>query len=113
MKIIKYRYRKVTPEIELQMKQLRKEGKSYDKIAEMFNVRQSTVIYHVSDKYKKYQLKRANERNHKHTKKEIRINNKLRKKYRCQWFKDRYHDDEEFRKKVIRANSGGKYKDEK
>jgi len=88
---------------------LRKMGLPYHKIASAFNVDYSTVAYHLDEKQRLNTLQRAkkalNGKRKPKTDKE--------KKYAVEYYKDRYHNDPEFRQRVILANSGGKFAVEK
>jgi orotate phosphoribosyltransferase-like protein len=107
----KFRFRKVTPEIKAKMIELRKKGYTFLEIADMFDVTLSTAQYHICEKQRLNTIKRATKYNRTLTKKEFIKRNKKRSGYKSSWFMDRYHNDEEFRKKVIRANNGGKFKE--
>lgn len=107
----RFRYRKVTPEMKSEMISLRRKGLSYSKIGEQLGVTESTVQYHTSERQRMKTLERSNNYNKKFTKEEIAEKNKERREYRSNWVKERYHQDDVFRKKMIRANNGGTFKE--
>lgn len=92
---MRYRYRKITPENIESMKEMRDEGQTYKKIAEFFEVSMSVVQYHLIPEYKESSLKRANESNKR------RGPPKRDPEYIKKYIKDRYHNDEEFRKRYV------------
>ncbi len=98
----KYRYRKVNPETLSQMKQLREEGLTYKAIAEKFNINSSSVAYWLSPKEKENAIKRANKYYSKLTKEQIKEKEKNRSEYKSKYSLDRYQNDEEFRKRMIK-----------
>lgn len=86
------------------MRKLREEGLTYREIAEKCGVAESTPRYHLNPRMKEQTRKSERKRRRKKAK-EIR-------QYMRKYFRRRYHNDLEFRRKMIRANSGGKFKDE-
>jgi len=94
------------------MKALRAEGWSYDKIAKKFNVARSTVLYHITDYGKPQAIVRAKRSNKKqkengyYQRPEVKAR---RKAYIRDYLRQRYQKDPDFRRKMIRANSGGKF----
>lgn len=96
-----FRYRKVNPKIRREMKQLRKGGLSYRKIAKEFNIGLSTVIYHLKIGERKKTIERANKSYLKLTKEQIRENEKKRYAYKKQYYIERYANDKKFRKRHI------------
>jgi transposase len=98
----RYRYRKITPEDLEEMKRLREEGLSYKEIAKRFNVTYSTALYHLSEREKEMNKKRAMKSLSKLTKKQIKEKQKKQQPYRSAYYKDRYNNDEEFRKGLIK-----------
>ena len=107
MSLRHFRYRKVTPELLTKMQELRAEGKSYYKIAERCHVNYSTVQYHLNERQRENTLNRARKAL---AKKQGKPKSLKEKRYNAEYFKDRYHHDEEFRRSVIRANIGGCFK---
>jgi len=91
---MKYRYRKIRPEDVEKMKKFRAEGLSYRKISEEFNISMSVVQYHLIPKYREQSLARSKKRNKL---KPQKPNPEYIKKY----MKERYNNDEEFRKRFI------------
>lgn len=96
-----YRYRKVTPEIKEKMIKLRQKGIPYYKIGEKLGFSQNVVNYHLNPEQREKAIKRAEKSNSKLTKEEIKIKSGKRKNYKENYFKERYHNDPEFRRKVI------------
>lgn len=94
-----FRGGKITEQQMKEMRKLRKEGLTYCAIAKIFGVSNTTVRYHTSDSEKKrrqdysreFNLIRYKEGKQKPSSKE----------YRQQYMKDRYNNDEEFRKRMI------------
>lgn len=112
MSIHHFRYRKVTPEMAAEMKKLRRQGLTLKRIAEMLVVAYETVQYHLNDEYRKRHIEQAKERARERVKsgyyKQPAVL-EYRKKWNKEYLHERYHNDGEFRKKVIRANKGGKF----
>jgi hypothetical protein len=90
------------------MQKLRAEGRSYYKIAELCSVDYATVAYHLDERQRKNTLNRARKAL---TKKKGKPKSLKKKEYDVEYYKDRYWHDEEFRRKVIRANMGGRFKE--
>jgi len=94
----RYRYRKITPEDIEKMTELRGGGLSYKEIGKRFNVDMSTALYHLSPREKEMSKKRAHKSLSKLTKKQIREKNRKKRPYIRQYIKERYQNDEEFRR---------------
>jgi len=105
-----FRYRKVTPEIEEEMRRLRRMGLSYPKIARIFGVDYKTVVYHLDEGQRKKALDQARMFLARKGKGK-RTRSEREKRYMREYYKDRYHNDPEFRRKVIRANKGFKFRE--
>lgn len=100
---VKYKYRKVKPEdIEI-MKKLRDKGLTYFKISLEFDVSPSTVQYYLSPGTKEGCILRARKFYKKMNKEEIKEKSKKRYDYLKKYMKERYHNDEKFRKKMIES----------
>lgn len=97
----KYKYRKVTPEILEKMKKLREGGLTYKLIAEKVNIDASSVQYWLSPQQRENAIKRGKKSYAKLTKEEIVKRNKKQYKKAQKYYKERYHEDEEFRKDFI------------
>lgn len=97
---MKYKYRKVTPEMLIEMKKLKQKGFNYTEIGKIFGVAYSSVQYHLDKKTKLLKLKAANKFNSKLTKKEVHLKNKKRQPYLNKYMKERYNEDEKFREKI-------------
>ena len=97
----RYRYRKVTPEILEKMKELREEGMIYKEIGKRFDTDASTVLYHLSTREKMMSIKRSNKSANKMTKKQKQEKSKQAYPYIKEYNKERYNNDEEFRKRFV------------
>ena len=92
----RWKYRKVTPEILEEMRELYATGNyKQNQIAEMFGLSQSNVNYWLNPKSREVALKRSNAYNKKHPKK--RPYNAKQKNY----MRERYQNDEEFRERML------------
>ena len=98
----KYRYHKVNPGILSQMKQLREDGLTYKAIAEKFNISATSAQYWLSPKEKENSIKRSMKYYKKLTQEQRREKEKKRYEYKKKYFLERYQEDEEFRKRMIR-----------
>jgi Spy/CpxP family protein refolding chaperone len=92
---------KLTKEQINQMNELFKEGKTYVEISKIMNINPSIVNYHLNPDQRNKQIER--QRNYynsltKEQKHKLYLN---KKEYMSNWFKNKYHSDEEFRKKHI------------
>jgi len=94
---MRFKYRKVTPEIVERMKKLRAEGYSQKEIAEEIGVTQSTVCYWINKEYRKKAIRRAKERLRKFG--DTRDKEKWRE-YIRRYIRERYWKDERFRERV-------------
>ena len=109
-----FRYRKVTPRMLAQMQALRKKGLTYREIGAKLGVAHFTVQYHLSPTVRIKAFERAKRSNKKqrangyYEKPTVKAR---RKRYNREYMRDRYQNDPEFRRKMIRANSGGKFAD--
>ncbi len=92
---MRYRYRKIRPEDVVTMKNLRANGATFKKIAETFGVSMSVAQYHLCPEYKASSLARAIKA-HKN-----RVPKKRNPEYIKNYIKDRYQNDEIFRKNFI------------
>lgn len=92
----------------MEMKRLRKQGLTYKRISERLAVAYQTVQYHLNDEYRKRHMEQAKERERKKGKDSV---SESRRKRNKEYLYDRYHHNEEFRKKIIRANQGFKFKE--
>jgi len=97
----KYKYRKVTPEILEKMKKLRESGLTYRLIAEKFNISNNVVSYWLSPQQKENAIRRAKKAYTRLTKEEIREKGEKAYQGKREYYKKRYHEDEEFRKDFI------------
>lgn len=104
VKIKRYRFRKITPEIKAEMRKLREEGLSYRKISEKFDVSYSIVCYHLSARAKRKAKERAIKWNKKLTKKQKREKTKKQQPHLSQYIMERYHNDKEFRERFKKSS---------
>lgn len=96
-----YHYRKVTPEIEKEMKELRKEGLSYEDIGKIMRLHQNTVRYHLNSKERKKVIERTQKYNKKMTLKQRKEKSRKQLPYLIKYLKERYNNDKLFRKNFI------------
>lgn len=97
----RYKYRKVNPEMFKLIKQLRKDGISYTEIGKELKLSSSTVSYHLNPKDREETIKRAKKSYKRLTKEELRERGKRDYPKKKEYYKKRYHEDEEFRKYFI------------
>ena len=94
------------------MRLLRSYGLAYKPIAQVCEVSWTTVLYHLSPKEHANKLKRERERCRTVSAQQYNTKRQKTKEYQ-KWMReymhDRYHNDSEFRRKMIRANSGGRF----
>lgn len=90
---------RITKEQVIEMKKLSKNGKKYIEISKHMNISPVVVAYHLEEKYKIKLLERARKYRDKMSDNEKKRIYESQKDYRKQYFKDRYHSDEEFREK--------------
>lgn len=99
-----FRYRKVTPDLLEFMKDLRKYGLSYHQIATVCDLKCSSVQYHLDPKYHTHHIQKENQRN-KTTKVKEYVKRRNTTEEKRTWMRNymhqRYHEDPEFRKRVI------------
>lgn len=104
---------KLTEKEKEEIKKLYAEGKTLEEIAEQFGIALSTVVYWTNDKYqtnlrknnRDYQ-KRLYETNNK----DANENKEKRKAYMKEYMKNRCHNDEKFRLKLIERVKKNKLK---
>jgi predicted transcriptional regulator len=102
---------KITYQIVIEMNKLLKEGKNLVDIAKTLNLSPSTVSYHLDSEQRTKQIERVKKIYSKKSKKQIKLENQKKRDYREKWFKNKYHTDEVFRKKIIENSM--KYKKKK
>jgi DNA-binding transcriptional ArsR family regulator len=83
------------------MNKLLKEGKNLVEIAKTLNLSPSTISYHLDSEQRNRQKERVKKLYNKKSKKQIKLENQKKREYRNNWIKNKYHTDEEFRKKHI------------
>ena len=99
--IARFKYRKITPERLAWMKEMRELGLSYTEIAKEIGINTKTAAYHLDPDQKHKTIKRTTEYNEKMTAKERKEKRKKHYPYLKNYFKQRYHNDEDFRKRYI------------
>ncbi len=92
----RWKYRKVTPAITEEMKELRKKGWTYVRIGKKFKVDPHTVRYWIDTKYHKKCISRAKARIRKPLTEEQKLR---RRKYIREYINKRYTEDEEFKQR--------------
>jgi len=97
----RWKYRKVTPEILEKMKQLRGGGLTYKLVAEKVDIGLSNVMYWLSPQQKENAIRRAKKAYARLTKEELRERGDRAYQGKKEYYKKRYHEDEEFRKGFI------------
>lgn len=97
----RYKYRKVSPDILVQMKKLRKEGLSYQKISKILDITPSTIIYWLKPNERTKTINRALKSREKLTKEELRKREKRYLKRKREYYNKRYHEDPKFRERLI------------
>jgi hypothetical protein len=97
MKYLKFRYRKITPEMVKEMRKMRTKGFSYIDIAKKFKVAGSTAQYWVKPEYKRH----SNKRSLKNSKKQLNAWQRD-PEYMKEYLHDRYHNDPIFREKCLK-----------
>lgn len=101
---------KTTKEQINKIRELHKEGKNQREISEIMNMPKSTIQYWLSEE--KRQRKISNQKKYlknlsKEKKKEL---NEKQREYRRNYYKTRYHNDEEYRKRRIELSKNWKKK---
>jgi len=94
----RWRFRKVTPEILKQMRDLRAEGWTYYKIAKKFKLNWRTVKYWLDPKTKEKTKEKAQRKKKKKITEEERIR---RREYIRNYIRERYRSDPEFRERML------------
>jgi hypothetical protein len=109
-----FRYRKVTPDLLEFMKQLRTYQLNYRQIAEICELNPTSVQYHLDLRTRERTVARANCHNQRVDSRKNTAEKQAKARQR-RWMKEylreRYHNDPEFRARVIRANMGGRFAD--
>ena len=101
---------KITQEQIEKIKKLREEGKSQKEISEILNIPKSTVQYWFSEEIRKRKIKRGIEWYKNLSEEKKKELNERRKGYRRNYYKNKYHNDEEYRKKRIEWSKNWKKK---
>jgi len=109
-----FRYRKVTPDLLDFMRQLRTYQFNYKQIAEICELNPASVQYHLEPRTRERTVARANRYNQrtdsgkKNAEKQVVAR---QRRWMREYLRERYHNDPQFRAKVIRANMGGRFAD--
>jgi uncharacterized protein YjcR len=96
--------RKISPEQVEEIKKLFKEGVKLIDIAERFNVSQPTISYWIDDDYREKLKLDSSNRFKSLSPEEKKINYSKKKDYMRDYMRNRYKNDEVFRKKIIERN---------
>lgn len=102
MKTKHYRYRKVNPNILSQIQKLRASGMTHKKIAEKLKIGSSLIGYWLNPETRKKTIERAKKDYVKLSKKQKREKEKGRSEYKSKYYLERYNNDEEFRRRMIK-----------
>lgn len=112
-----FRFRKVTPDVKKRMLVLAENKLSFYAIAKRLGFDPSTVEYHLVEEKRNKALERAKRSFQNHSQSndpEFFLQALAEKKrvYNRKYLGDRYNKDPDFRLKIIRANNGGRFKEE-
>ncbi len=83
------------------MKELRDSGMSYQNISKTFGLSSNVSVYHLNPEQREKSIKRAIKSYSKLSKSFSKEKKRKRQEYKNDYIKDRYHHDEEFRKRMI------------
>jgi hypothetical protein len=98
---------KITEHDKKTMRILFEKHKSYIKVARIMNIDASVVNYHINPRTRRMAIDRARRYSKKHyIKGDVwsQKNPEKRRKYQREYFNKRYHEDPEFRKRMLQAN---------
>ena len=101
---------RVTKEQINQMKKLREEGKTQREISEIMNLPVNIIQYWLNETLRENNNRRAREWYKRQSKEKRRELNLRQKEYRQNYYKNRYHTDEEYRKRRIELSKKGNEK---
>ena len=101
---------RVTKEQINQMKKLREEGKTQREISEIMNLPISVVQYWLNENLREKNKRRVREWYKRQSKEKRRELNLRQKEYRRDYYRNRYHTDEEYRKRRIEYSKKGNMK---
>ena len=94
-----------------QIKEMRSQGKYYFEIAKHLGITKSKALYWGNEEYRKNQVEKAREKIRNLDAKERKKYYLKNKEYNKNYRRERYHSDEEFRKRMIEHSM--KYKRKK
>jgi len=109
----RFRYRKVTPEMRVEMERLRKQGLTYEEIAEKFGISLSIVCYHLNPEYRRKRVEREGRRQKTSKVREYHAKRRRSDEYRRlrrEYMRERYREDAEFRERMVQASRRQKLK---
>ena len=92
---------KITKEQKEQMKKLSKEGKSQLAISRIMNIPQSTVNYWLNEESRFKKIEKQKQYYKGLSKEQKKQLNENQRKYRTDYYRNKYHSDPEYRKKRI------------
>jgi transposase len=109
----RFRYRKVTPEMRVEMEKLRNQGLTYEEIAEKFGISLSIVYYHLNPEYRRKRIEREGRRQKTKKVREYHAKRRRSEEYRRlrrEYMRERYRKDPEFREKMVQMSRRQKSK---
>jgi transposase len=109
----RFRYRKVTPEMMVEMEKLRKQGLTYPEIAEKFGISLAIVYYHLNPEYRRKRLEREGRRQKTRKVREYNAKRRRSEEYRRmrrEYMRERYREDAEFRERMVQMSRRQKSK---
>lgn len=83
---------------------MRVKGKTYSEIGEAFGFSKTKVVYWLNEDSRNRHIQYQRERQKNMTKEQRKAEYKRKYPYIKQYLKNRYHNDEKFRKKVIESS---------
>jgi len=110
----RFRYRKVTPELFQFMKQLKGYQFNFRQIGKICGLDPSSVQYHLDARQHALAIARAKRRYRRVDARRQQTQRHASLRYRRwmrEYLRERYHDDPDFRAKILRANMGGRFAD--
>jgi hypothetical protein len=110
----RFRYRKVTPDLFEFMRRLKSYELSYKQIGEICELDPASVQYHLNVRQHELAIARAKRHNQKLDAQKYYAERRVSARHRRwmrEYLRERYHNDPEFRAKMLRANMGGRFAD--
>jgi transposase len=93
--------RKITEEQKIEIEKLRNEGKTIKQIAKQFNVAVLTIQYHLSKKLRDRLREYGRERYRQMSPEQKKVYFEKKREYLKNYQRNKYHNNEEYRKKRI------------